>query len=240
MSTLRCVQLEEGFWALWSENWKVVFQCWAEEMWEIHIRRMQRKSQQICYSWEMPRNLLKKNWERYLNRILCLLDNSFRTWSPLSAECVCVCVLKSTFDWTVWSPPQMLLQLRNQIPRHQQASLQSSSQHFLFNIVACVTWSSYFMCLSYILWLIDCCFQQNVLWSKNLGLAMRRFRGGILMPRKTNVSSSFMEDAREIWTDLSLLKHAWKPASQQVLTLHQFLSLSICEAWKVHDHHCVI
>ncbi len=40
VSASRCMQFEEGFWALWSENWEVVFQCQTEEMWEIHIWRM--------------------------------------------------------------------------------------------------------------------------------------------------------------------------------------------------------
>ena len=64
--------------------------------------------------------------------------------------------------------------------------------------------------------------QQSVLWSQTLGHVMKRFRGGTSMPRKKNVRNSCMEDAKEIWTDLSLRILVWPPACWKVPVVHLF------------------
>ncbi len=134
----------------------------------------------------------------------------------------------------------MLWHLTNQIPKYPQASLQS--KHFQWELSCSSSWFWCFMSSFTSVIFCTTSFQQSVLWSKTLGHAVKRFRVGISMPRRRNVNSLSMGDAKEIWIDLSLLKRAWKPVSQQVHKGYKFkklywywpipiqlLSLLVCE-----------
>ncbi len=60
-----------------------------------------------------------------------------------------------------------------------------------------------------------------VTWRRTLGLVIKKLKGGSSMEEATNVRNLHMEDAREIWIDLQLLKNADWPAGETLTKVSQ-------------------